>query len=71
MLLPGFRYNSIDGPQTPMEIPLFPLPLVLFPQVVVPLHIFEERYRLMINRCIEDSATFGIVLIPPGTSTES
>ena len=54
-----------------MEIPLFPLPLVLFPQVVVPLHIFEERYRLMINRCIEESSTFGIVLIPPGTSTES
>jgi Lon protease-like protein len=54
-----------------MEIPLFPLPLVLFPQVVVPLHIFEERYRSMINRCIEESGTFGIVLIPPGTSTES
>lgn len=54
-----------------MEIPLFPLPLVLFPQVVVPLHIFEERYRMMINRCIEESSTFGIVLIPPGTSTES
>jgi len=54
-----------------MEIPLFPLPLVLFPQVVLPLHIFEERYRLMINRCIEESATFGIVLIPPGSSTES
>jgi len=54
-----------------MEIPLFPLPLVLFPQVVVPLHIFEERYRLMINRCIEESSTFGIVLIPPGTSVES
>jgi Lon protease-like protein len=54
-----------------MEIPLFPLPLVLFPQVVVPLHIFEERYRMMINRCIEESSTFGIVLLPPGTSTES
>ena len=54
-----------------MEIPLFPLPLVLFPQVVVPLHIFEERYRTMINRCIEESSAFGIVLIPPGTSTES
>lgn len=54
-----------------MEIPLFPLPLVLFPQVVLPLHIFEERYRMMINRCIEESSTFGIVLIPPGTATES
>jgi Lon protease-like protein len=54
-----------------MEIPIFPLPLVLFPQVVVPLHIFEERYRTMINRCIEESSAFGIVLIPPETSTES
>ncbi len=54
-----------------MEIPLFPLPLVLYPQVVVPLHIFEERYRAMINRCIEESSTFGIVLNPPGTSTEN
>jgi len=54
-----------------MEIPLFPLPLVLFPQVVLPLHIFEERYREMINRCIEESIAFGIVLIPPGTSAEN
>ena len=54
-----------------MEIPLFPLPLVLFPQIVIPLHIFEERYRQMINRCIENSEMFGIVLIPPGTSEES
>ena len=54
-----------------MEIPLFPLPLVLFPQVVVPLHIFEERYKEMINRCIEESSAFGIVLIPPGTAAEN
>jgi len=54
-----------------MEIPLFPLPLVLFPQVVVPLHIFEERYKEMINRCIEESIAFGIVMIPPGTSAEN
>jgi len=53
------------------EIPLFPLPLVMFPDVVVPLHIFEERYRSMINRCIEESSAFGIVLIPPGTAAES
>jgi Lon protease-like protein len=47
-----------------MELPLFPLPdLVLFPQVAVPLHIFEERYRLMINRCIDDDAVFGLVLL--------
>src|SRR6185295_9264363 len=47
-----------------MEIPLFPLPnLVLFPQVAVPLHIFEERYKLMINRCIDQADIFGLVLL--------
>jgi ATP-dependent Lon protease len=47
-----------------MEIPLFPLPnLVLFPQVAVPLHIFEERYRLLINRCIDHDDIFGLVLL--------
>jgi len=68
---PDFATIPPTDDKTLMEIPLFPLPLVLFPQVVLPLHIFEERYRLMINRCIEESATFGIVLIPPGSSTES
>ena len=47
-----------------MEIPLFPLPnLVLFPQVAVPLHIFEERYKLLINRCIDQADVFGLVLL--------
>ncbi|PYS09733.1 MAG: ATP-dependent protease, partial [Acidobacteria bacterium] len=37
-----------------MEIALFPLPnLVLFPGIVVPLHIFEDRYKLMVNDCID------------------
>lgn len=55
-----------------MEIPLFPLPnLVLFPQVAVPLHIFEERYKLMINRCIEQSDIFGLVLLNEGAESEN
>ena len=55
-----------------MEIPLFPLPnLVLFPRVLVPLHIFEERYKLMINSCIEHDEVFGIVLLRSGAETES
>jgi ATP-dependent Lon protease len=54
-----------------MEIPLFPLPnLVLFPQVAVPLHIFEERYKLMINRCIDQSDVFGLVLLQEGANHE-
>src|SRR5215475_13297602 len=55
-----------------MEIPLFPLPnLVLFPHIVVPLHIFEERYKLMINGCIDRSEVFGLVLLRSGAEEES
>ena len=55
-----------------MEIPLFPLPdLVLFPNIVVPLHIFEERYKLMINTCIERDEAFGLVLLRSGAEEES
>ncbi|HET9220717.1 MAG TPA: LON peptidase substrate-binding domain-containing protein [Terriglobia bacterium] len=55
-----------------MEIPLFPLPnLVLFPQVAVPLHIFEERYKLMINRCIDQADVFGLVLLSEEAEQEN
>jgi Lon protease-like protein len=43
------------------ELPLFPLPLVLLPTEVVPLHIFEERYKEMIGLCLDDHRDFGIV----------
>jgi Lon protease-like protein len=47
-----------------MEIPLFPLPsLVLFPNIAVPLHIFEDRYKLMINGCLDQAEPFGLVLL--------
>src|SRR5438045_1104634 len=49
-----------------MELPLFPLHSVLCPGVAMPLHIFEERYRLMIGRCIERREPFGVVLIRDG-----
>ena len=42
-------------------IPLFPLGLVLLPHMDLPLHIFEERYKLMIAECLEDDQAFGIV----------
>lgn len=48
------------------ELPLFPLPLVLFPGVPLPLHIFEPRYRLMIRRCVSEKIPFGVVLITRG-----
>ena len=47
-----------------IEIPLFPLAdVVFFPSVMLPLHIFEERYKTMINGCIDDDAPFGVVLL--------
>jgi len=49
------------------EIPLFPLRSVLCPGVALPLHIFEERYRLMVNRCLERGEPFGVVLLREGS----
>jgi Lon protease-like protein len=49
-----------------MELRLFPLQTVLFPGMRMPLHIFEERYRLMIRECIEIDAPFGALLIRSG-----
>ena len=43
------------------RFPLFPLGLVLLPQELVPLHIFEERYKLMIGECLENDREFGIL----------
>jgi Lon protease-like protein len=43
------------------DFPLFPLGIVALPHELVPLHIFEERYKAMISACLEDSGEFGIV----------
>ena len=43
------------------NFPLFPLGLVALPSEVVPLHIFEERYKTMIDRCLDEESEFGIV----------
>ena len=48
------------------DLPLFPLSTVLFPGMVLPLHIFEDRYKLMINRCLEEERPFGVLLIRRG-----
>jgi len=51
----------VDQPSR-SELPIFELPLAIVPAERVPLHIFEQRYRLMIAACIERDAPFGIVL---------
>jgi Lon protease-like protein len=49
-----------------MEIPLFPLHTVLCPGIVLPLHIFEERYRALVRHCLDTGKPFGVVLIRDG-----
>jgi Lon protease-like protein len=44
-----------------VELPIFELPVVLLPGELLPLHIFEERYKRMIARCIDEGEPFGIV----------
>ena len=51
-------------------LPLFPLGSVLFPGALMPLHIFEPRYRLLIRRCMERHHPFGIVLIRSGSEVD-
>jgi len=47
------------------ELPLFPLPLVLFPGRPLPLHIFEFRYRIMMNTILESDRRFGVLMWDP------
>ena len=49
-----------------MDIPLFPLHTVLCPGIVVPLHVFEERYRALTRHCLDRGTPFGVVLIREG-----
>lgn len=51
--------NAAPGPL----LALFPLPLVLFPGANIPLHIFEERYKEMIQDCLRDHLEFGILRV--------
>jgi Lon protease-like protein len=44
------------------KIPIFPLGVVLLPEMLLPLHIFEDRYKTMISECIKEEKEFGVVL---------
>ena len=48
------------------DLPIFPLNTVLFPGMPLKLHIFEERYKLMISRCYQSGQPFGVTLIKSG-----
>jgi Lon protease-like protein len=51
----------------PVLMPMFPLGTVLFPHALLPLHVFEPRYRLMTQRVLRGEREFGVVLIERGS----
>ena len=57
--------EALDKVSGLRHLPLFPLPLVMLPKEVLPLHIFEERYRQRVKDVAEDRNMFGIVLFEP------
>ncbi len=52
-------------------LPLFPLPVVLFPGATLPLHIFEQRYRMMVGRAAQTKTEFGLILVQDGKLAEA
>lgn len=58
--IPAAEYNSS---MKELLLPLFPLQVVLFPCAILPLHIFEDRYKQMIGECLENQWEFGVVLV--------
>ncbi len=52
------------------DLPLFPLNVVLYPGMLLPLHIFEPRYRAMINDTMHGTQSFGVALIAAGKQEE-
>ena len=48
------------------RLPLFPLNTVLFPHASIPLQIFEERYKMMLQECLDSDSRFGVTLIREG-----
>lgn len=48
-------------------LPMFPLGSVLFPSMILPLHVFEPRYRALVDDCVADNGEFGVVLIERGS----
>ncbi|WP_417227985.1 LON peptidase substrate-binding domain-containing protein [Amphritea sp.] len=53
------------------KLPLFPLPVVLFPGTVLPLQIFELRYRRMVKECLADNSPFVVLQTRDATSPDS
>jgi Lon protease-like protein len=61
--------EALDKVRGVRELPLFPLPLVLFPGVPLPLHIFEERYRRLLADVRVSNNLFGLSYFDPNAAT--
>ena len=57
----------IDVEKKTTTIPLFPLNAVMFPNMIMSMSIFEDKYKTLVNRCLESQSTFGIILIKSGS----
>ena len=64
---PEEPFVFIDQSQAPERLPIFPLPnVLLFPNMVLPLHIFEERYKRMVSDCLQGDRYLGLFLLRRG-----
>jgi len=63
--------DAAGGPELPAAIPLFPLPdVTLFPNITQPFHIFEPRYRSMVEDALAGDSIIGMVMLQPGFEAE-
>jgi Lon protease-like protein len=68
---PEEEFSFIDQSRTPDRLPIFPLPnVLLFPNMVLPLHIFEERYKRMVSDCLRGDRLLGLFLLQQGWDQE-
>jgi Lon protease-like protein len=68
---PEEPFVFMDQSQAPGRLAIFPLPnVLLFPNMVLPLHIFEERYKRMVNDCLQGDRLLGLFLLQRGWDEE-
>jgi Lon protease-like protein len=68
---PEDEFTFVDQSQPPDRLPIFPLPnVLLLPNMVLPLHIFEERYKRMVSDCLKGDRLLGLFLLRLGWDEE-
>uniref|UniRef100_A0A2P2J6I2 ATP-dependent peptidase n=1 Tax=Rhizophora mucronata TaxID=61149 RepID=A0A2P2J6I2_RHIMU len=63
------HHTNHADPEDVVELPLFPLPLVLFPGAILPLQIFEFRYRIMMHTLLQTDLRFGVIYSDASSGT--